>query len=238
MPMLLLCPKYTKPMKKDKMSSNTVASVTERRSYWDGIYNNKELASVGWYQAFPELSLQLIHKSQLPVTAKIIDVGGGDSLLVDHLLDRGYKDITVLDVSSRAIEKAKIRLGSRSDLVNWICSDVTDFEPQVRYDLWHDRACFHFLIHKHDIIAYHSSLNKALKKDGIFILGTFSKTGPQKCSGLPVHQYDEKGLRQIFENAFDPIGSIRSVHMTPSEAAQNYVFCTFKNKIEQQAFKY
>lgn len=228
MPMLLPCPNYTKPMKKDEIRSNNIAAVTERRSYWDMIYTKNELTSVGWYQALPELSLQLIHKSQLPVTSKIIDVGGGDSLLVDHLLDRGYKDITVLDVSARAIEKAKIRLGSRSDLVKWICSDVTGFEPRESYDLWHDRACFHFLIHQRDINAYRSSLNRALKKSGIFILGTFSKTGPQRCSGLPIHQYDEEGLRQIFEDTFDPIGSTTSVHMTPSKATQNYVFCSFK----------
>ncbi len=220
------------------MSSNTVVSATDRRSYWDMIYNKNELTSVGWYQALPELSLQLIHKSQLPATAKIIDVGGGDSLLADHLLDQGYTDITVLDVSSRAIEKAKIRLGGKSDLVKWICSDVTDFEPHVSYDLWHDRACFHFLIQQTDINAYRSSLNKALKKNGIFILGTFSKTGPQKCSGLPIHQYDEKGLRQIFENTFEPMGSTTTVHLTPSKARQNYVFCSFKNKIEQQTYKY
>jgi SAM-dependent methyltransferase len=225
-------------MEKEKMSSNTVASAAERKCYWDMIYKSNELTAVGWYQALPELSLQLIQESQLPKTAKIIDVGGGDSLLVDHLLERGYKDITVLDVSHGAIDKAKKRLGSRSDLVKWICSDVTEFEPVESYDLWHDRACFHFLTDQKDIISYRNSLDKALKKKGVFILGTFSKTGPKKCSGLPVHQYDEKGLRQIFGNSFDHVSGKESVHKTPSEARQNYVFCSFKNRIEQQAFEY
>lgn len=216
------------------MNSTAVSSAAERRSYWDMIYNRNEFTSVGWYQALPQLSLQLIKESGLSETANIIDVGGGDSLLVDHLLDLGYKNITVLDVSPRAIEKAKMRLGSRSDLVKWICSDVTEFEPNENYDLWHDRACFHFLINRTDINAYRNSLNKGLKKNGIFVLGAFSKTGPQKCSGLPIHQYDEKGLRQIFENTFDYVGLTSSVHITPSGAEQNYVFCSFKNKIEQQ----
>lgn len=219
-------------MKKEKTKSANIFSGSDRKNYWEEIYDLKKLTEVGWYQAKPELSLHYIEEAGLSKEAKIIDVGGGDSLLVDHLIELGYSDLTVLDVSQKAIERARLRLGLKADLVQWICSDVTDFMPAEPYDLWHDRACFHFLTDEKEIETYHHKVVSGLRPEGVFILGTFSKTGPQKCSGLEIHQYDEPDLKRIFSDEFDSVHWSESIHLTPTLSKQNYVFCSFKKKLK------
>jgi len=221
-------------MKTDKIKADILSSESVRKNHWENIYNLKKLTEVGWYQAKPELSLQLINSAGLSKASKIIDVGGGDGMLVDYLLQYGYTNLTVLDVSGKAIERAKLRLGEKADLVTWVCSDVTQFETEETYDLWHDRACFHFLTKKEAAAAYRKVVTKSLKMQGVLVLGTFSKTGPLKCSGLEIQQYDEEDLKQVFSEQFEVIDCVKSVHATPSKSIQNYVFCRFKKNAEQE----
>jgi len=215
-------------MRNDKLESDIAFSGRLRKNYWESIYDHKKLTEVGWYQANPALSLEFIKKASLPKEAKIIDIGGGDGLLADNLIELGFTNLTVLDISQKAIEKAKLRLGEKAEMIKWICTDITDFEPEEKYDFWHDRACFHFLTDQKEIESYRRIVATGINIHGIFILGTFSKTGPSKCSGLEIHQYDENELKRLFSDQFDANECIESVHHTPSMSTQNYVFCSFK----------
>ncbi|MCP4882841.1 MAG: class I SAM-dependent methyltransferase [Flavobacteriales bacterium] len=201
-----------------------------KKSYWENIHQNKALTDSGWYQSIPESSLQLIAASKISKKARIIDVGGGDSLLVDHLLRFGYENITVLDISKQAIKKTKKRLGELAEKVHWICADITSFDSDATFDLWHDRACFHFLTNQQELKLYTQKAVQSISQDGAMIVGTFSKTGPSKCSGLPIKQYDASTLEKLVSGEFEIIENFNSVHMTPSNVKQNYVFCRFKRK--------
>lgn len=212
------------------VESKNLDDPKNNKAYWETIYQNKSLIECGWYQPNPVSSLGLIAASQIPKEARIIDVGGGDSLLVDHLLSKGYNNITVLDISQRALEKAKERLGTLAEKVNWICSDITKLNLNTTFDLWHDRACFHFLTGDIEMEMYQEMVGRNLAKGGNLILGTFSKTGPKKCSGLPIRQYDSSELLQHFSEKYALIENFESVHRTPTNAIQNYVFCRFKKK--------
>ena len=175
--------------------------------------------------------MQFIHSFDLPKSAKIIDVGGGDSKLVDHLLNEGYKDITVLDISEAAIERAKTRMGDRADQVKWVVTDVLDFHPTESYDLWHDRAAFHFQTSTENIQAYLQVAEKAAK--GKMIVATFSTDGPTKCSGLSIKQYDETTMTDLFElNGFRKLDCKREDHLTPFGKVQNFVFCSFDRSMQ------
>ena len=199
-----------------------------KKEHWNAIYKEKPSIELGWFQETPMISLDLIKLSGIDKDAKIIDIGGGDSLLVDHLLELGYSNITVLDLSKSAIERAKKRLGPKGSEVNWICSDIRDFNTDEKFDLWHDRACFHFLIDDTDIQIYTSKVNQFLNENGAIVLGTFSKTGPQKCSGLPIQQYNSTSINKKFIQDFYVEKSIEATHITPSLSSQNYVFCRLK----------
>lgn len=201
-----------------------------RKSHWENIYQTKGQNEVSWYQERPVVSLDFIEKSKLPLDAKIIDIGGGDGFLVDCLLELGYSDITVLDISETALIKAKQRLGNKADLIKWIVTDITSFEPEEQYDLWHDRAVFHFLIHEEDINIYTEIVDKTIKANGILIVGTFSENGPKKCSGIEIKQYSEEGLTQQFEHRFYKENSLISNHTTPFDTIQNFTFCSFRKK--------
>ena len=159
----------------------------------------------------------------------MIDIGGGDSKLVDFLLDEGFEDITVLDISAKALEKAKQRLGDLADKVKWIVSDITEFEPTTTFDLWHDRATFHFLTNKEQITRYMNTARKAVK--GYLTIGTFSDNGPKKCSGLDIKQYNEQTLTAELQNGFDKIRCITEDHITPFNKTQNFLFCSFKRRL-------
>ncbi len=200
----------------------------ERKQHWENIYQTKELKDVSWYQPTPETSLEFISNLKVAKDVKIIDVGGGDSFLVEFLLDLGYTDITVLDISENAIERAKARMGELAQKVKWIVSDITQFNPTEKYDLWHDRAAFHFLRSENDIESYMKVLNQAIAEKGQIIIGTFSEDGPLKCSGIEIKQYSEATLIAQFHNTFKKIVCKRVDHPTPFGTTQNFTFCSFE----------
>jgi len=198
--------------------------------HWEKIYDIKEEDELSWFQPYPKTSVEFLELFQLPLTANIIDIGGGDSHFVDALLGKGYQNIWVLDISEKAIERAKKRLGENSSKVHWIVSDIIDFQAPVHFDFWHDRAAFHFLTNEVSINKYVSIAEQAINKDGYLILGTFSEKGPDKCSGLEVMQYSETSMSQRFEIAFDRIKFIQEEHITPFNKVQNFLFCSFKKR--------
>ena len=200
------------------------------KQFWDEIYTTKQEKETSWFQPYPKTSMDFIALFQLPITANIIDIGGGDSHFVDVLLDKGYLNIWVLDISAAAIEKAKKRVGSRAHLVHWIITDVTDFMPPVNFDFWHDRAAFHFLTAPHKAQQYVSIAEKAIQKNGYLILGTFSEDGPTKCSGLDVQQYSAASMSARFDSSFDRIKCVLEAHQTPFNTIQQFLFCSFSKK--------
>ena len=202
---------------------------TLTKKHWETVYETKDPNQVSWTQETPKTSLAFIHSFGLPKTAKLIDIGGGDSKLVDFLLDEGFEDITILDISAKALDKAKQRLGDSADKVKWIVSDVTEFEPATTFDLWHDRATFHFLTTKEQIAKYVNIARKAVK--GYLTISTFSDDGPEKCSGLDIKRYNEETLASELQNGFDKIRCITEDHVTPFNTKQNFLFCSFKRNL-------
>ena len=164
----------------------------------------------------------------MPLTAKVIDIGGGDSLLVDNLLDLGYQDITVLDISAAALERAKQRLGVRANMVKWIVADAATFKPIEKYDFWHDRAAFHFLTEEKEISDYLNTARQSINPSGVLVLGTFSEQGPKKCSGIEIKQYTETTMTNRLKDFFEKIKCITIDHKTPFNTIQNFVFCSFR----------
>lgn len=199
-----------------------------RKTHWENIYQTKELKDVSWYQPTPETSLDFFKQCNVPTTAKVIDVGGGDSFLVDHLLDLGYQDISVLDISAAAIDRAKQRLGDKAKKVNWIVADVATFKPTQQYDFWHDRAAFHFLTEEKEISHYLQVAQESMKAAGILVIGTFSEQGPKKCSGIEIKKYSEATMTDRFQGYFEKIKCVRVDHKTPFDTIQNFVFCSFR----------
>lgn len=200
----------------------------ERKKHWETVYETKNPNEVSWTQEIPGTSLAFIKSFGLAGSAKIIDIGGGDSTLVDHLLNEGFENITVLDISERSLEKAKLRLGEKGKNITWIVSDILDFKPTETYDIWHDRAAFHFLTTKEEIEKYKSIVEKAVQS--YLVLGTFSENGPLKCSGLEISQYSEEKLSSTFEDHFEKIETVLEDHETPFGTTQNFLFCSFKKK--------
>lgn len=200
----------------------------DRQKHWENIYQNKAIDEVSWYQTTPSTSLDLIKQCNLPLNAKIIDVGAGDSFLVDHLLDTGYENITVVDISAKAIERAKERLGDRAGNIKWIQADISGFHLEETYDLWHDRAAFHFLTDDQEIRSYVQSVSTGIKAGGHLILGTFSESGPLKCSGIEIKQYSAHSMTERLKGAFEKINCINVDHQTPFDTVQNFIFCIFK----------
>ena len=200
----------------------------DRKKHWNNIYQTKSLDKVSWYQQVPATSLEFVERFNLPKTAKIIDIGGGDSFLVDHLLDMGYQDITVLDISEQAIERAQIRLGTRADKVKWLIADAADFQVSDKYDLWHDRAALHFLTNEKEIQSYVKALTTSVNPQGYIIIGTFSENGPKQCSGIDIKQYSENSLTDRLKHFFEKIRCITIDHKTPSGSIQNFIFCSFR----------
>jgi SAM-dependent methyltransferase len=200
------------------------------KNHWEAVYESKSPKEVSWTQEIPITSLDIIHSFELEKSAKIIDIGGGDSKLVDYLLDEGFENLTVLDISARALEKAKKRLGNKASKVHWVVSDITAFEPKTTYDVWHDRATFHFLTKTEQIDKYISIAQSAI--NGFLIVGTFSEEGPTKCSGLEVKQYSPGKLTSTFKNWFTKIGCNTTVHKTPFGTAQSFLFCSFKKRMK------
>lgn len=203
--------------------------MNERKQHWEHIYTHKSPQEVSWTQGKPSLSLNWIKDLNLPKDAPIIDVGGGESHLVDHLLDLGFTDITVLDISKAALHRSQKRLGDKATTVQWIEADITTFQPTRSYALWHDRAVFHFLT-KENEIAYYRELAQDKVSDYL-LLGTFSKKGPLKCSGLPITQYDIDALSACFKKCFDVQQQKEELHTTPFDTTQAFLYALFK-KVE------
>lgn len=199
-----------------------------KKTHWEQIYTTRNPDQVSWTQHVPATSLDFIHSFGLSKTSKIIDIGGGDSKLVDYLLEEGFEDITVLDISEAALAKAKIRLGSKAEQVKWVVSDIADFKPTDNYDVWHDRATFHFLTKESQVKAYMRIAGKSVKQ--YMVVGTFSENGPEMCSGLPVRQYTEQQLENQLLKDFKKIKCINEDHVTPFETKQNFLFCSFKKQ--------
>ncbi len=207
----------------------------KRKEHWENIYETKKFTEVSWYQPKPEVSLNYISEAGLGKDAAIIDVGGGDSFLVDFLLSNGYTNITVLDISEKALKKAKARLGEKASEVKWVVADAAGFEPKNKFDIWHDRAAFHFLTDEEDITKYLKTLEKAVNSGGYVILGTFSDKGPKKCSGIEITQYSGEEMIKLLSPAFQLVGCENIDHTTPTGSIQNFTFCRWRKK--EQAFE-
>ena len=202
----------------------------EKKTHWETVYQKKQFEDVSWFQETPTTSIAFFEKLKLPKSAKIIDVGGGESRFVDYLLANGFKNVTILDISATAIDKKKQALGDKAQSVKWVVSDVVDFQPTEQYDFWHDRATFHFLTQQSDIEKYVATIQQFVKPEGALILSTFSENGPTKCSGLDIKQYSEKTLSERVEAFFTKVKCVVVDHITPFATVQNFIFCSFKRK--------
>jgi SAM-dependent methyltransferase len=199
------------------------AATSKRTKYWDSIYEGRGIEGVSWFQAFPQMSLDLIERLHLKSDTAIIDVGGGASRLADKLLARGYTGLTVLDVSGSALSAASERLASAKQ-VRWLHDDVLSWTPDQHYELWHDRAVFHFLIEQSERDAYVRALRLAVEPGGSVIIGTFAENGPEQCSGLPVARYSDDALVDALGVGFDLVEARREVHVTPQGTRQAFTW--------------
>jgi SAM-dependent methyltransferase len=201
---------------------------TSRREHWEHVYTTKGESEVSWFQENPAPSLELMTFAGATPRSAVIDIGGGASRFVDALVGMSFQAVTVLDLSEAAIAVAKARLGGRANQVKWVVADVTTWEPQQVYDLWHDRAAFHFLTEEHDRTAYVARLSKAVKRGGHAIIATFAPDGPERCSGLPVVRYDAESLGRVLGDAFELVETRRHEHMTPWGSEQRFQFSVFR----------
>lgn len=192
--------------------------------YWQAQYGKKPVTELSWYQPVPERSLELIRATGVPLTAPILDVGGGASTLVDHLLEAGFKDVSVLDLAPRALTAAQTRLQAAADRARWIVADITEFIPERRYAVWHDRAVFHFLVDPKRRERYLSVLHNAVVPGGHVILATFGPQGPTQCSGLPVVRYSADQLSAALGSGFRPARSLLEEHITPGGRRQQFLY--------------
>lgn len=196
------------------------------KAHWENVYQTKAVDEVSWYRPHLEISLSLIESATRDKNSAVIDVGGGEATLVDDLVARGYRDVTVLDISQAAIDVAKSRLGPAGEPVHWITGDITRvaMEP-ARYDVWHDRAVFHFLTKAEDRAAYVRQVARSVRVGGHVIVATFGVDGPEKCSGLDVVRYDAEQLHGEFGPKFHLLESVSELHETPWGAPQQFIYC-------------
>ncbi len=202
----------------------------DRKTHWEKIYGEKKPNEVSWYQENPQKSLDLITSTDVSKEEPVIDVGGGASLLVDMLLEQGFQNVTVLDISEKALQYAQQRLGELEGKVKWLVSDITEFESTEKFGLWHDRAVFHFLTEKIDREKYVARVRRSLKKGGYLILSAFAKDGPDKCSNLNVRQYDAALVREEFGEGFDLLQETSEIHQTPWGKDQKFEYFLLKRK--------
>ena len=194
----------------------------DRKAHWEKVYQEKAADTVSWYQQSPQLSLSMIGELALSNDAPIIDVGGGASLLVDCLLNEGYSNLSVLDISQAAIDLDRKRLAARANKVTWIAEDITLFKPSQTYQLWHDRAVFHFLTDSNDRLRYIEALLSATEPGSCVIVATFALDGPEKCSGLPIVQYDEEKICGVLGEEFKLANVKSEKHLTPWQSEQSF----------------
>ena len=202
--------------------------MVQKRAHWEAVYRTKPADSVSWYQPHPESSLTALGKLDVPRSASLIDVGGGTSNLVDVLLQQGWSDLTVLDISRVALEIARGRLGKGAASVEWLVADVTAWNPARTYDVWHDRAVFHFLTREAMRMAYRRAVEAAVARSGHVIIATFAPDGPERCSGIPVRRYDEQSLASELGPSFRLQHHWREKHRTPDGASQMFNWCVFE----------
>jgi 2-polyprenyl-3-methyl-5-hydroxy-6-metoxy-1,4-benzoquinol methylase len=202
-----------------------------KKNHWDMIYNSKKTNEVSWFQDSSKISIDYLAHFGIQKNAKILDIGAGESLFVDVLLEAGYTDITVLDISEIAIEKSKARLGLNQDKVKWIVADFAKIVPTEKYDFVHDRAVFHFFKTDDDIQSYINTLSSCMHSLGLFVIATFSDEGPTKCSGIEIKQYTETSLENVFLSNLKLLKSTRYEHITPSGAIQKFIQASFIKKI-------
>lgn len=198
------------------------------REHWDNVYATKAVTEVSWYEPMPEISLKCIADFELAKDDPIIDVGGGDSFLAEFLLAKGYTDVTVLDISQNAIDRAQKRLAEKAEEIAWITKDIVDLVPEKEYKLWHDRAALHFLTEDSQVEQYLQVLRKALRPNGFAVIATFSEKGPAKCSGLEVRRYSIAELQRLFSDGFTTLNCRNVDHETPSGKLQNFTVCCFQ----------
>lgn len=203
-------------------------SPDEKKLHWEKIYNTKQPNEVSWYEEKPIISLDLISELNLPKSARIMDNGGGDSHLVDYLLNLGFENITVRDISVTALNRAKHRLGKEAKKINWLVQEEANDVSSGQYDLWHDRAAFHFLTLDKEINHYVNNLANHIKPGGHLILATFSEQGPAKCSGLDVSRYSESSLTHLLKDSFTKEKCFTIDHTTPGNTIQNFLYCCFR----------
>jgi SAM-dependent methyltransferase len=203
----------------------------DTRTHWEKIYSTKAPDAVSWFRPHLETSLALIERVAPDPSASVIDVGGGQSTLIDDLIVRGYKNISVLDISSTALEATRERLGPLAECVHWFISDVTQVDlPPHAYDVWHDRAVFHFLTAKEQRVAYVEKVASAVKHGGHVVISTFGPEGPAKCSGLDVVRYSAESLHREFGERFDLVQSFEELHNTPFGTSQQFLYCCLKRE--------
>lgn len=200
------------------------------KTHWENVFASRSDKQKSWYEEFPYSSMRLITELPIKKEASIIDVGGGDSHLVDALLKNGYTNITVLDVSEKALQNAQRRLGPKANKVKWIVSDVLNFIPGHSYDLWHDRAAFHFITNATEIQFYLKKMAASVNEGGNLILATFSENGPEKCSGLPVKRYSQQSMIRLLAPVFKKIKCFKEKHTTPLHTVQSFTYCGFLKK--------
>jgi len=204
------------------------ASDFDRHVHWDNVYRTKGERDVSWFQDSPQISLDLIGATGAQRDAAIVDIGGGASRLVDALLAQGYDNLTVLDISEQALATSKARLGAQSSRVMWVAADVTEWQPDRSFDVWHDRAVFHFLTDPADRVSYVARLSRAVRPGGHAVIGTFALDGPERCSGLPVVRYDAASLGAVLGPSFQLVQSRGDAHRTPWHTIQSFQFSLFK----------
>ena len=196
------------------------------KSHWENIYKTKKIDGVSWFQETPLESLELIEKYSSNNSDKIIDIGCGKSFLADNLLELNYNDISLVDISSNALTEVKERLKNKS--LNFIETDILNFKSNYKYDIWHDRAVFHFITENEGVEKYISICNRYINKGGILIIGTFAEDGPLKCSGLEIKRYSINNLKELFKQNFEFIEGFKKLHSTPFDTQQSFTFCVFR----------
>ena len=201
----------------------------DNKKHWENIYQKKEIDGVSWYQKVPIESLQLIKKYSISNSDKIIDIGCGKSFLADKLLELNYTDISLVDISSNALKEVKDRLQNKS--LNFIETDILNFNSNDKYDIWHDRAVFHFITDREGIKKYISLCNEYINKEGILIIGTFAEDGPLKCSGLEIKRYSVDQISGLFKETFELVESFKMLHKTPFDTEQSFSFCVLRKFI-------
>jgi ubiquinone/menaquinone biosynthesis C-methylase UbiE len=212
------------------LEGNVVNPLEEngRKDHWESIYGTKSENEVSWFQASPSVSLNLIARKGTGTDSKIIDIGGGASRLVDALFERGFTQVTVLDIAEAALDQARRRLGTHATSVTWICADITRWKPDALYDVWHDRAVFHFLTEAQERAAYKEALRAGLRPGGTAIIATFALDGPERCSGLPIVRYSPETLAMELGPAFRLLDSTSENHLTPFATVQKFQFSRFR----------